>query len=114
AAGAQQVASRAATDSQVSIELLLMDFVHMQQPVGGADSERGILNVVADYACTFLIAATKKISALMKVVMRFMGVVVWHVSLLFPRDGAERRLYASLSYSYGFRRNCTPRTLAES
>jgi len=40
-----------------------MDFVHMEETVGGAIVESTFLNVLAENAYTLLVAASKQISA---------------------------------------------------
>ena len=59
AASLQEPAAPMAARRQVTVERLLIDLVPMQQRVGSAGVERGILDVLADDARAILVAAAE-------------------------------------------------------
>src|SRR5579864_6074925 len=63
-AGAQQCASRASARAQKAIEPLLIDFLHMQQPVCGWLSEGRVFDVFAQDSRALFFAAAEQIAAI--------------------------------------------------
>src|SRR5262245_59007542 len=63
AACLQELAAPMAARRQIAVESLLMDLVHMEEAVGGATVEGGILDVLADDARALLVAAAEEIGA---------------------------------------------------
>jgi hypothetical protein len=63
AAGTQQLAAGAAASGQVTVQLLLVDFVHVQETVCRPRVESGIFNVFAEHPGALFIAASKQVSA---------------------------------------------------
>ena len=59
---------------QIAVESLLIDLVHMEEGIGGAIVEGGILDVLADDARALLVAAAEEIGAGMMV--RMVGVLI--------------------------------------
>ncbi len=59
---------------QIAVESLLIDLVHMEEGIGGAIVEGGILDVPADDARALLVAAAEKIGA--GVMVRMVGVLI--------------------------------------
>jgi hypothetical protein len=59
---------------QIAVESLLIDLVHMEEGIGGAIVEGGILDVLADDARAFLVAAAEKIGA--GAMVRMVGVLI--------------------------------------
>jgi len=59
---------------QIAVESLLIDLVHMEEGIGGAIVEGGILDVLADDARALLVAAAEKIGA--GVMVRMVGVLI--------------------------------------
>ena len=76
----QQVAAGSTPGAEIPVNALLIDLVHMQQPVGGARVKRSVLEILADDAGALFIAAAKKIAAIVMVVngVVFAVVVVRH------------------------------------
>ena len=72
AAGAHEAAARTSARRQVGVELLLVDFVHVQQAIRRALVERGVLDVLAQHAGAFLVAAPEQAAAFV-MVMRMLG-----------------------------------------
>ena len=71
AACLQELAAPMAARRQVAVERLLIDLVHMEETIGGAIVESGVLNVLAENAHTLLVAATKETcTAVMVTVLR--------------------------------------------
>src|ERR1051325_10687712 len=79
-AGAQQLAAAPAARGQIGVEPLLIDLVHMEQPVGRALVIGAILDVLADHPGAFLVAAAEQTAALMQ--MRAVIVLVLLVVLV--------------------------------
>ena len=63
----QQLTPRPPAGAQKTIELHLVHFVHMQQPVCRPPIERAVLDVFADDAGTLLVAAAKQAAAIVMV-----------------------------------------------
>src|SRR5439155_19638465 len=63
AACLQKLAAPIAARRQIAVESLLIDLVHMEEGIGGAIVESGILDVFADDARALLVAAAEKIRA---------------------------------------------------
>src|SRR5205807_7711610 len=104
AGGAQQFAPRPAARRQEAVEPLLFDLVHVQEAVLGAASEETVLDVLADDPGALLVAAAKKIAAIVMLrcglVVAVMIVLVRHqppfgpavpdwILLVHPDRGAE-------------------------
>lgn len=65
AARPQQLAPPAAARGQVAVEVLLVDFVAMRQPIGGAPVEGPVRDVLAQDSGAVLVAAAEQIAAMM-------------------------------------------------
>ena len=75
----QELAAPTSAHRQVIVEILLIDFVHMQETIGGAIVESAVLNVLAENPDTLYVSAAKEIcTAMMVKVLRgvFVGLVV--------------------------------------
>ena len=74
AACLQELAAPMAARRQIAVESLLIDLVHMEEGIGSAIVEGGILDVLADDARALLVAAAEKIGA--GVMVRMVGVLI--------------------------------------
>src|SRR5439155_11849677 len=74
AACLQELAPPMAARRQITVESLLIYLVHVEEGIGGAIVERGILDVLADDARALLVAAAKEIGA--GVMVRVVGVLI--------------------------------------
>src|SRR5215469_202298 len=75
----QELATPTPARRQIIVEILLIDFVHMQETIGGAIVESAVLNVLADNPDTLYVSAAKEIcTAMMVTLLRgvFVGLVV--------------------------------------
>src|SRR6516165_6284770 len=75
----QELAAPTSARRQIIVEILLIDFVHMQETIGGATVESAVFNVLAENPDTRYVSATKEIcTAMMVKVLRgvFVGLVV--------------------------------------
>ena len=73
----QELSAITAAHREIAIKSFLIDFIHVEQAIGGALIEGGILDVLADDPRTLLVAAAEEIAAIVVVmVMRvFVSVV---------------------------------------
>src|SRR5215469_8072654 len=75
----QELAAPTSARRQIIVEILLIDFVHIQETIGGATVESAVLNVLAENPDTLYVSATKEVcTAMMVTVLRgvFVGLVV--------------------------------------
>src|SRR6516164_2833046 len=75
----QELAAPTSTRRQIIVEILLIDFVHMQETIGGAIVESAVLNIFAENSDTLYVSAAKEIcTAMMVTVLRgvFVGLIV--------------------------------------
>src|SRR6516162_816659 len=75
----QELAAPTSARRQIIVEILLIDFVHMQETIGGAIVESAVLNVLAENPDTLYFSAAKEIcTAMMVTLLRgvFVGLVV--------------------------------------
>src|SRR6516162_6936829 len=75
----QELAAPTSARRQIIVEILLIDFVHMQETIGGATVESAVFNVLAENPDTRYVSATKEIcTAMMVTVLRggFVGLAV--------------------------------------
>src|SRR5215472_16399213 len=75
----QELAAPTSARRQIIVEILLIDFVHMQETIGGAIVESAVLKVLAENPDTLYVSAAKEIcTAMMVTVLRgvFVGLVV--------------------------------------
>lgn len=61
AARLQEFAAPASARRKIIVEILLIDFVHMERAIGGAIVESAVLNILAENSHTLLVAPTKEI-----------------------------------------------------
>src|SRR5215469_12432412 len=75
----QELAAPTSARRQIIVEILLIDFVHMQETIGGALVESAVLKVLAENPDILYVSAAKEIcTAMMVTVLRgvFVGLVV--------------------------------------
>src|SRR5215472_7799541 len=75
----QELAPATSARRQIIVEILLIDFVHMQETIGGVIVESAVLNVLAENPDTLYVSAAKEIcTAMMVTVLQdvFIGPVV--------------------------------------
>src|SRR5215472_13741056 len=75
----QELAAPTSARRQIIVEILLIDFVHMQETIGGAIVESAVLNILAENPDTLYVSAAKEIcTAMMVTLLRrvFVGLVV--------------------------------------
>src|SRR5262249_42857780 len=65
AAGLQQSATRAPTDSQIAVESFLMQFVHVQEAIGRTARGGRVFDVFTNNSCAFFFTAAEQIAAIM-------------------------------------------------
>ena len=63
AARLQELAPPAAAGREIAVEALLIDRVHMEEPIGGTLVVYGVLDILAYYTRALLIAAAEEIGA---------------------------------------------------
>src|SRR6516225_149359 len=77
----QELAAPTSARRQIIVEILLIDFVHMQETIGGAIVESAVLNVLTENPDTLYVSAAKEICTAMMVTL-LRGVFVGPVVLL--------------------------------
>src|SRR6516225_226244 len=100
----QELAAPTSARRQVIVEIPLIDFVHMQETIGGAIVESAVLNVLAENPDTLYVSATKEIcTAMMVKVLRgvFVGLVV-----LLQHDSPQNTISVSCLRCAAFIRRC--------
>src|SRR6516225_1124562 len=81
AAYPQELAAPTSTRRQIIVEILLIDFVHMQETIRGATVKSAVLNVLTENPDTLYVSAAKEICTAMMVTL-LRGVFVGPVVLL--------------------------------
>src|SRR5215469_11928192 len=72
----QELAAPTSTRRQIIVEILLIDFVHMQETIGGAIVESAVLNVLTENSDTLYVSAAKETCTAMMLHGVFVGPVV--------------------------------------